>query len=1323
MNKLNKVGILAAVALLWSALSALDMPAEKASASTLDFKFCLTSDTHMPTSDANLATALQISTAQSCEAFVITGDLTDGGTDAQYDDLMSVMNANAHPPAYFIVGNHDVRSTAGTFPQLEQRFETKTGMPGMYYDAWVHGYHFIFLGTEQNEGSDEAMISDTQLNWLDSKLAENADYDKPIFVFIHQPLQETVSGTYIQDNYGLKGWRDGVRQWRQIKNILQKYPQAIVTSGHLHRSASLYKGENVFVNAGSTTPVGGSPQEMMVYSVYNDKVDIQARKVTTNSVVWTGSVPDSLNAAALQQDVTDANNLLSSSSVGDGTDQYPSWAAEYLQQATGGLNALLADPNATESALGEALMALRNAKRTFSASRNSVTNIGLHKPVASSDGTGIDQSYPPEQAVDGGVNFTNGWNAKSSSTGSAWIQVDLEAESKITRVEIEARPTSTYDGERKNFEIRASNDPSFATYDVLGSVGGTAFAAPTWGLDLNTSNTYRYVRYQKTGAEYVFLTEMRVFGIAKGKYPISGHVVDENNQPVGGATVTLHPFGDDSGNLGTAVSGPDGSYAISVPQLSGKYTVSAAKAPYEPNDATVIVPMAPVADADVVLATGGQGGVPSDFYVSPAGTGTACTESSPCSLLDARDKVRAVNGSMTGDIAVHLADGTYTLGSTFALSEADSGGNGYNVIYEAAPGAHPTINGAYRVTGWTSTGGGVYKASLASYGSVRPLSLYVNGKPAIRARTPNVGSYYRVKNWDIPNQNVLLNSGEIANWNHFTDVMMVVKKHWNESKLRLSSFSLSGNVAAVTVQSPEKANNFGLAWPNMETDSDGQQSYYFENAKEFLDAPGEFYIDNATNELFYMPREGENMATANVLAPRLQTIVQVAGSSLNAPVHNIQFKGLRFEGSTFTGPSSSGYVGVQAGHSVEQNMLPGGVEVKNAEAIRFERNTFQNMSASGLSLVSGTHDNEIVGNVFRNIGGNGIQVGASLVQNPADSRESSRNDSIENNYVTAVGQYYSGSVGIFAGFVDGIAIEHNEVAYVPYTGISVGWGWTGSDTALQNNRIRYNDVHHTLQYHDDGAGIYTLSKAPGTVIDANYIHDNIKGAYHEPKACDFGTQDPACYPIAGIYLDSNSSGMTVSNNVIANTPMNVHLGYQVDTLPNTLTNNDGHSQTTIDQAGIEQAYRDIKTGIAPTELAGGRTATASSTYAGAGGFGPSAAVDGNAGTGWAPAGETGSPNHWWQVDLGAARTISQVDLVTRQDVDQPSTRRNFEVRASNDPNFGTYAVLAGQTASSLPYQSTWITPVYDNAMPYRYIRIVKTVNEYFFLSEVKVFGY
>ena len=230
-------------------------------------------------------------------------------------------------------------------------------------------------------------------------------------------------------------------------------------------------------------------------------------------------------------------------------------------------------------------------------------------------------------------------------------------------------------------------------------------------------------------------------------------------------------------------------------------------------------------------------------------------------------------------------------------------------------------------------------------------------------------------------------------------------------------------------------------------------------------------------------------------------------------------------------------------------------------------------------MISGTHDNAIIGNVFTDIGGSGISVGkftandtteVHIAYNPVDTNEICTNDTVKDNYVHDVTTEIEGGCGIIAGYPRGLDIEHNEVAYVNYSGISVGYGWTGSANAMSNNVIQYNDVHHVTQILADGSSIYTLSnQGPASQIQYNYVHD-----FGQSKWADF-----CC--VHGLYLDEGSTGFTVEHNLMSNSPTDV---FQNRTGANTVNDNSGNpsgAANTKATAGIEAAYADIKTRTAP----------------------------------------------------------------------------------------------------------------------------------------------
>ncbi|MEO6725094.1 MAG: discoidin domain-containing protein, partial [Blastocatellia bacterium] len=101
---------------------------------------------------------------------------------------------------------------------------------------------------------------------------------------------------------------------------------------------------------------------------------------------------------------------------------------------------------------------------------------------------------------------------------------------------------------------------------------------------------------------------------------------------------------------------------------------------------------------------------------------------------------------------------------------------------------------------------------------------------------------------------------------------------------------------------------------------------------------------------------------------------------------------------------------------------------------------------------------------------------------------------------------------------------------------------------------------------------------------------------------------------------------------------------------------------------------------------------------------------------------------WWQVDLGRGYRVQIVEILYRTDQDQPLTRRNFEARGSNDPNFGSSALLAAQDDTPTAFGQPWRAQVSDGGS-YRYVRVQKTKidrdpsgQSFFNLGEVRLWA-
>ncbi|HEV7974859.1 MAG TPA: discoidin domain-containing protein [Amycolatopsis sp.] len=279
------------------------------------------------------------------------------------------------------------------------------------------------------------------------------------------------------------------------------------------------------------------------------------------------------------------------------------------------------------------------------------------------------------------------------------------------------------------------------------------------------------------------------------------------------------------------------------------------------------------------------------------------------------------------------------------------------------------------------------------------------------------------------------------------------------------------------------------------------------------------------------------------------------------------------------------------------------MNVNQGRGISFTGNTFTHLGAVGLNLDTGTQGTTISGNVFKQFAATGIQVGGTDVvdAHPADARSITKDNSVTNNVVTNVADQYGGSLGIFAGYTEHTVISHNKVYDLPYSGISLGWGWgmldQGGDTSVpgnngvpvwnvptiaKNNVVTDNRVYDIMKKQADGGAVYTLSANPGSVVSGNYISGVPTPAYgaiyHDEASRYFRTTGNAFCDVAYQWLLMNRGMDVDAQNNFTTQPKYTTQG---NTLNTTVANNttvDGCEQlpaSIVDNAGLEPAYRHL----------------------------------------------------------------------------------------------------------------------------------------------------
>ena len=177
------------------------------------------------------------------DAVLFTGDLADNGTPEQFEAFRTaVSDARRAGTAVLAVvaKNHD----GWTFGKRSRpTLEAMLGQAADFHRV-LRGFHFIGLSTSENEGE---YYSDSQRVWLARQLADAAveNPQKPIFVFHHEHVKETVYGSSAFDGWGHDFF---------IAPLTPR-PQVVDFSGHSHYPLndprSLWQGAFTAVGAGS----------------------------------------------------------------------------------------------------------------------------------------------------------------------------------------------------------------------------------------------------------------------------------------------------------------------------------------------------------------------------------------------------------------------------------------------------------------------------------------------------------------------------------------------------------------------------------------------------------------------------------------------------------------------------------------------------------------------------------------------------------------------------------------------------------------------------------------------------------------------------------------------------------------------------------------------------------------------------------------------------------------------------------------------------------------------------------------------------------------
>ncbi len=525
--------------------------------------------------------------------------------------------------------------------------------------------------------------------------------------------------------------------------------------------------------------------------------------------------------------------------------------------------------------------------------------------------------------------------------------------------------------------------------------------------------------------------------------------------------------------------------------------------------------------AIALLIAGAGSGAMADYFVATNGSdANPGTMSQPFASLEAaRDAVRrdrAAGKIPAEGLAVVIAGGDYIRDRTLELGVEDSGAPGAAIAWRAADGGRVRLLGGRRLTGFKpvadaavlerldpSARGHVLQCDLAALGirefgamqsrgfgratAAAHCELFHGGRPMTLARWPNEGTFEKIAGFPEGSGRIdehggnlgelpggFLYSGDRPNrWRDVSDVWVhgYWAWDWANSYERVASLDLDRH--HVKTLAPHGLYGFRKG-----------QRFYFLNLLEELDAPGEWYLDRRSGQLYFWPPDGGGRSgpEETLLSLLDKPLIRIAGAS-NVVVEGLVLEATRASAVEIRGGGSNRVVGC-----LIRNIGNSGVVIEGGRGHGVQSCDVFDTGDGGVNLSGGDRrtlesGGHFVENCHFQHQGRWSKCYVPAILLQGVGLRASHNLIHDHPHCAIL---YGGNEHL---------IEFNEIHHIALETGDVGAIYTGRDYTFRGNRIRNNFIHHTGGVGMGSMGAYMDDCVSGTEISGNIFFGVQRAAF------------------------------------------------------------------------------------------------------------------------------------------------------------------------------------------------------------------------------------